>query len=121
MRTLVMVDWWSRVTSRPVPDLSIPNFAVVYQLVDQGSDESLSIAWPAADALSPSPSPPGPNASAAASVRSVTGWGTCGRWVGVGLAVADGLGVGFAAGLVSAAAELAGEADLPALADALAR
>src|ERR1700735_948482 len=118
MRTRVIVAWWPRVTSRPVPDLSIPNFAVVYQLVDHGSRGLLAIALAAPDGLSPSPSPPGPNASAAASGRSVTGWLTCGR-AGVGLA--DGLAVGFAAGLVSAAAEVDGEAGALALADALAR
>src|ERR1700727_815236 len=117
MRTLVIVAWWPRVTSRPVPDLSIPNFAVVYQLVDHGSDGLPAIALAAPDGLSPSPSPPGPNASAAATGRSVTGWLTCGL---AGVGVTDGLAVGFAAGLVSAAAEVAGEADVLALADALA-
>ena len=48
----------------------------------------------------------------------MTGGLTGGRWVGVGLA--DGVAVGVAAGLVSAAAEVAGEADVLALADALA-
>src|SRR5579859_4098754 len=116
-----MVDRWSRVSSRPVPDLSIPNLAVAYQLVDQGSGASLASTWPAPDGLSPSPRPPGPNASAADSGSRVTGGLTWGFWVGVGLAVADGVAVGDAAGLESAAAEVAGEADLPAAAAALAR
>ncbi len=43
MRTLVIVAWWARLSSRPVPLFSIPNFAVAYQLVDQGSGGLLAI------------------------------------------------------------------------------
>src|SRR5258708_7199872 len=102
--TLVTVTVRPMLSSRPVPFLSNPKFAVVYQSVCHGRAEPGTIAYRAPCGLSPSATPSGPKALASCTA-SCTAGGGFGVALGVGVTAADSVAAGVAAAGVGAAGD----------------